>query len=67
MTMVAQLGELLKAYYEPHRKKILIKVRKEGFGWTPCEHYQQCIGWCPKCLELKNWALQTVRDFGEPQ
>ena len=19
-------------------------------GWTPCKHYQNCIGWCPKCL-----------------
>lgn len=19
-------------------------------GWTPCEHYAACIGWCPTCL-----------------
>jgi hypothetical protein len=20
-------------------------------GWTPCKHFEECIGWCPKCLD----------------
>lgn len=19
-------------------------------GWTPCRHFDNCVGWCPKCL-----------------
>jgi len=20
-------------------------------GWTPCGHFQNCVGWCPRCLQ----------------
>lgn len=57
----------MRVYFEPLRKEILAKVRREGFGWTPCDHYKNCIGWCPYCLEMKNWALGTVETYGEPK
>lgn len=63
---LAGMIDLLKKYWEPKRKELNAKVSKEGFGWTPCEHFQNCIGWCPRCLEWKHLAERMNRAYGEP-
>ena len=64
--MLPGIDILQRVYYEPIRTRYNTIVSKPDFGWTPCEHYQQCIGWCPICLSLKH-RLEHLNDiYGYP-
>jgi endo-1,4-beta-mannosidase len=31
-------------------------------GWSPCEHSDKCIGWCPACLAKYGMPSQEELD-----
>lgn len=44
-------------------------MTEKVLGWTPCKHYKNAIGWCPKCLGgevVRSWRYKLADDGRTP-
>lgn len=54
--------DALRRYFDSKRAELDEELAREDFGWTPCPHYLNAIGWCPLCVSQKaRWLEATAR------